>query len=269
MGDLAKSLAGSDSAPKNLLALVLNAHAPTIVRGSVSSADCEEALAIVRRWKIPLKEMEPAGMVRDDSADLGYTFAGMTAKLADALRPLGIKIAPTMPGAQAGAWLAAMITALSDMPPRISIRGAQEAIHKPMQFLNEIEGVVRERAEDLAARYNLAQSRLERMQREIAEATKPSRPLLTGPPAPELTQADVDTMSGSMRRIGLGCGALFQDGDIVRPAPPGQKRSPFDGQPFYCTTCNLGFGEFLVCEGSGCVLESPDEAQARRERGTP
>ena len=250
---------------KALAALALNSERLDI--GAFSAADCGVALEIARRWQVPLKALEPGGMVRDDTAELGFRFDGMTARLVDALRPLGIKISPTMSPQQAGGWLAAMVAALSDLPPRVAIRAAQDAIHHPMQFINEVEAAVRERAEQVSARYSFALRRLEKMQREIMEAAKPARPLLAGGPPPELKQADVDAMSEELRRIGLACGALVQEGDEVKLAPPHQKRGPFDGQPFYCTTCRAGFDEFLKCENSGCALESVETAQARMAGG--
>ena len=264
MGELvARSPAGSAERPgKALAALALNSERLDV--SAFSAADCGDALEIAQRWQVPLKELEPGGMVRDDAAELGFRFDGMTARLVDALRPLGIKIAPTMSAQQAGAWLAVMVAALSDLPPRVAIRASQDAIHHPMQFINEVEAAVRERAEQVSARYSLALRRLEKMQREIMEASKPPRPLLEGGPTPELTQADVDAMSEELRRIGLACGALVLEGDEVKIAPPHQKRSPFDGQPFYCTTCQAGFDEFLKCENAGCALESVEVAEERK-----
>jgi hypothetical protein len=43
-------------------------------------------------------------------------------------------------------------------------------------------------------------------------------------------------------------------------------RTPYDGQPFYCALCGCGFGEFLACELPDCRLESPREAERRRQR---
>lgn len=36
-----------------------------------------------------------------------------------------------------------------------------------------------------------------------------------------------------------------------------------DGKPFYCNTCNLGYGEYMACEELDCKLESEHEAQQR------
>lgn len=45
-------------------------------------------------------------------------------------------------------------------------------------------------------------------------------------------------------------------------------RHPFDGKPYYCETCGLGFGEVMACEDVACVLETFGKAQERR-RGYP
>ncbi len=47
-------------------------------------------------------------------------------------------------------------------------------------------------------------------------------------------------------------------------------RSPYDGEPYYCAVCGLGFGEFMACEEPDCKLEDSDDAlnrKARKERG--
>lgn len=41
-------------------------------------------------------------------------------------------------------------------------------------------------------------------------------------------------------------------------------RTPYDGKPYYCVTCGLGFGEYIACEEAGCKLESIEAAQARK-----
>ncbi len=43
-------------------------------------------------------------------------------------------------------------------------------------------------------------------------------------------------------------------------------RGPYDGLPYYCTTCGLGLGEFLACEEAECELESAQAAQLRAQR---
>lgn len=41
-------------------------------------------------------------------------------------------------------------------------------------------------------------------------------------------------------------------------------RSPYDGEPFYCDLCGLGFGEYLACEDVCCILESEESALLRK-----
>ena len=45
-------------------------------------------------------------------------------------------------------------------------------------------------------------------------------------------------------------------------------RAPFDGRPYYCLTCGLGYGEYIACEEPGCELESEDVARARQRRAS-
>ncbi len=211
MGTVVSLPAGSPEA-RSLVALALD------VRGwpdAEKVGDPDAALAVLERWAVPLKAQEPEGMVRDETADLGFRFEGAaTARLVDALRPIGMKINPALAPQQVGGWLAAMVAALSDLPPRVAIRGAQDAIHVPMKFLNEVETAVREKAEPVAARYALAKSRLERMKREIAEAAKPAKPQL--PPPPPMTQDDLNALSRNemgrtLLSMGLKAGHVTQE----------------------------------------------------------
>lgn len=41
-------------------------------------------------------------------------------------------------------------------------------------------------------------------------------------------------------------------------------RSPYDGKPYYCTECGLGWNEYGACEEIGCKLESVEDAQDRQ-----
>lgn len=46
-------------------------------------------------------------------------------------------------------------------------------------------------------------------------------------------------------------------------------RTPYDGEPYYCANCGLGFGEFMACEEPDCLLEDAEVAQERaRKRST-
>lgn len=176
--------------------------------------DPDASLEVLERWMVPLKLQEPHGMVGDENTPLGFRFEGKaTSLLADALRPIGMKINPALSPQQVGGWLAAMIAALSDMPPRVSIKAAQEAIHVPMKFLNEVETAIRSKAENVSARYALAKTRLEKMKREMAAAANPVPQIEA---RKELTAADMKEMAGNdmgrmVLRLGLAAGHVTQE----------------------------------------------------------
>jgi hypothetical protein len=44
------------------------------------------------------------------------------------------------------------------------------------------------------------------------------------------------------------------------------KRTPDDGEPFYCTVCGLGWNEYIACEETDCRLETREQAEARADR---
>lgn len=44
------------------------------------------------------------------------------------------------------------------------------------------------------------------------------------------------------------------------------ERSPYDGMPYYCNYCGMGFAEFIACEDGYCVLESDNAARLRAQR---
>ena len=44
------------------------------------------------------------------------------------------------------------------------------------------------------------------------------------------------------------------------------RREPYDGEPYYCEVCGLGFGEYVACEMPDCRLETVEKAQARMEK---
>jgi len=48
--------------------------------------------------------------------------------------------------------------------------------------------------------------------------------------------------------------------------PLTSERSPYDAEPYYCTSCGLGYAEFLACEDDDCALEHRDLAEARAEK---
>lgn len=218
MGTEVAPLAGSPD--RELGALALNFSAPLPLD---TTADIPATIAGMEASLKPLKEVEPHAMVRDPDQPIGFRFEGQaTGKLADALRPIGMKINPKMSPEQVGGWLAAMIASLSDLPPRVAIRGAQDALHVPIRFFPEVEGVIRERAAPHAQRYQLAINRLRRLARDIADAAKPKLPPAEVKPVgmAEYRAMARSEMGRGLLRIGLGAGHLTQEEFDAAMSPP-------------------------------------------------
>jgi hypothetical protein len=171
-------------------------------------AEYEQSLA-------PLKEREPK-------------LDGATSKnLADALRPMGAKIAPTMSTEQATAWLAAMVMALSDLPEIGVVKAAREAIHVPIRFPNEVDGVIRAKSEEVMYRHHRAIRRLRGLREMIDMPGKMARslpPPLSADQDP-ITAEEIRAMTPSMIRIGLANGWLTQaEVDAALPEPASEEK---------------------------------------------
>lgn len=41
------------------------------------------------------------------------------------------------------------------------------------------------------------------------------------------------------------------------------RRTPYDGLPYYCSTCGVGFTGYLECEDTDCLLETLEQAADR------
>lgn len=205
---------------RELGALALNFGTPLPLD---TKADIPATIAGLEASLRPLKEVEPHAMVRDPDEPIGFRFEGQaTGKLADALRPIGMKINPTMSPEQVGGWLAAMIASLSDLPPRVAIRGAQDALHVPIRFFPEVEGVIREKAKPHEQKYRVAIMRLERLMREIAEAAKPKLPPAEQKPFVPAEYAAMarSDLGRAILRMGLGAGHLTQEEFDAAMSPP-------------------------------------------------
>lgn len=94
----------------------------------------------------------------------------------DRIRRLGLKAAPGMSVAQGDAWREVMVEALSDLPAMIALTAAKKAIHARFQFLNEVEGAVRDIAAGMIERRRLGLMRLDAMEAAIARAGEPKLP---------------------------------------------------------------------------------------------
>lgn len=164
MGELANAPHGS--ADKALASYALNVSAWRL-DDARELGDPAGALVALDRMAVPAKQVEPGGQVNGARGP-------RTDRLIKAVQMIGAKIAPTMDGEQADAWVTAVVIALSDLPFAFAQRGAEAAIHVPMKFLNEVETAIREKAKDAEARHKLAKMRLERLRREVENAGKPA-----------------------------------------------------------------------------------------------
>lgn len=117
------------------------------------------------------------------------------------LKPIGAKIDPKIDAEQAFAWRKAVVLALSDLPANVVIEAAARAVHRPMQFLNEVDGVVREEALKVIHERKVIIARLEALKRAIERAQN-QQPQLAAEPM-VWTQADVDLANESFRKTGL------------------------------------------------------------------
>lgn len=104
--------------------------------------DIHQAREKFAKRMIALKELE---------ADF---LAPMSQRIDKALRPIGAKISPQLSADQAMAWRQSMLMALSDLPVDVALVGLQQAIHKPMKFLGDVETIVRSEAKDTIYRMN-------------------------------------------------------------------------------------------------------------------
>lgn len=194
MGELVKRPAGSN-ADRELAAraLDLNGWTDDLAMIAELGGSPVVALELLEAMLVPAKEIEPNGLADGKRGP-------KTNKLMQSLRAIGAKISPTMSGEQVDVWIVAMTTALSDLPFSFSTKGAADAIHVPMKFLNEVETVVREKAEAAATRHRIAMHRLRTFERQLKAASEPALP----PPEPrDFTQDEINSMSPPLLRIGL------------------------------------------------------------------
>lgn len=163
----------------------------------VTADDVETALAMAHRGMLPLKETEPK-LDRSSSR-----------ALLNALADIGQKIAPTIDDTAGQKWRVALLKALSDLPGKVAVQATQAAMHEPMRFLNEVETVIREKAEGLQSRQRVSLIRLERLLQEIERAANPPVPQIERRDDP-LTNAELRAMTPEMRGLGLSRGWITQ-----------------------------------------------------------
>ena len=125
--------------------------------------------------------------------------------MGERLKHFGSKIAPLLPEDAGNRWRKEVTIALSDLAPMISLTAAKRARHRPMQFLNQVETVIREEAAILLREIRLALERLTELKRALRASQQPRLP---APPLPAMTQEEIDRLPLAYRRMGVAFGAL-------------------------------------------------------------
>lgn len=134
-----------------------------------------------------------------------------TAAMDERLRRLALKIQPGMSPEQSGPWRDVMVEALSDLPALVALTAAKRALHRPMKFLNEVETVVREIAEDVESERRSAIARLEYFRSQIARAAV-AQPALPPPdPVEPISIEEIRSMLPGLVAIGLKQGWITQE----------------------------------------------------------
>ena len=123
------------------------------------------------------------------------------------LRRLAVKISPTMSPAQSQPWREVMVDALSDLPAMVALTAAKRAVHHPLKYMNEVEGVVREIARHVSAERRLARSRLENL-RLAPQSVVALPPQEDGAP---ISFDEIRKMSPTIRDLGISSGFITPD----------------------------------------------------------
>jgi hypothetical protein len=132
--------------------------------------------------------------------------AAWVAALDERLRRLAVKAAPGMAPAATEEWRSVMPDVLSDLPALIVLTAAKRALHRPMQFLNQIEPILREISDDLIAARRVALNKLADFRRSLdAQA-----PAITDQTDRPLSPGEIRALKPEFRRIGLSQGWLTQ-----------------------------------------------------------
>lgn len=190
--------------PADLLALVTSPSGWSLGRAKPMADQIEDTRSRLEAAAVPLSEVEPGGVVRQGDR---FRFEGKRTRIiADGLKPLGIKVQGRMSADEANVWIGAMVLALSDLPFAFLKRGIMDALHVPFRFLNEIEGVIRERAALAEGRHRHAMRRLREFERSL-------RPVEKALPSPErdLTQDEINALDRTFLNMGLKAGFITKE----------------------------------------------------------
>ncbi len=145
-------------------------------------------------------------------ADEDPALSGEVAKRLDQhLRPIGAKVAPEISAEAAKAWRAAMMMALSDLPGRVAVHATAKAVHRPYNFLNQVEAAIREIAAEATAKQAKALWRMKQWLAEIERARMPQPQLEAPADDTPFTAKEIRGLTPDLRRMALGKGWITQE----------------------------------------------------------
>lgn len=148
------------------------------------------------RGRTPLNQMEPK---LDGS---------LSRRPKDHLTTIGCAMRPDLSGDQAQAWVMAELVKLSNFPPHVLAKATERALHLTFQFPSEVEGKVRELADEHMERIAAAIMRVESIERALNEALNPQPQLTDEKAGKPLTTEEVH----DLQRKGGVCKAVISLG---------------------------------------------------------
>jgi hypothetical protein len=138
------------------------------------------------------------------------------------LKTIGAKTWPRMPQSAKADWINGMMLGMSDLPLRVLVSAAREAVHRTYSFENQVEVVIREIAAKQIDRNARALRRLKQRMVEIERAANPPVAQIEDQNAsPEMS---IDHVAAIMRGpcgatlIGMGLSAGWLTPEIVEQA---------------------------------------------------
>lgn len=145
-------------------------------------------------------------------ADEDPRLVGEAAKRIDQhLRPIGGKVAPEIGAEAAKVWRASIVLALSDLPSRVAVHATAKAIHRPYNFLNQVEFAIREIADEAMGKQKQALHRLKRWLAEIERARIPQPQLEAPADDAPMPVEEIRALTPDLRRMAIGKGWLTQE----------------------------------------------------------
>lgn len=160
--------------------------------------DIADALNQLDRWQVPMRDRDARFRKIDPTQIAAAIGASPEAnQMVEAVKMIGRKVRPDFSAEQSKHWVMSIVAALSDLPPHVAMEACKAALHRPFEFPGQVEKGIRDEAVRVQDRYNVARMRLQQLRRAILSADQPALP--SKPPAPHMTQDDVDRLAAAER----------------------------------------------------------------------